>query len=125
MERERTILVVDDDPNILLFCETVLGQAGFRVVTADSASRGYEAACSQKPDLMIVDIMMEEVDSGFRLAVRLHELLPGVPILMLSAIAGASTRVFDTSPLPVADLVDKPIEAADLLQKARRLLRIA
>jgi DNA-binding response OmpR family regulator len=124
MSRERTILVVDDDPNIILFCETVLGHGGFRVVSADSAAGGFDTARRERPDLMIVDVMMEEVDSGFRLAERLGVLLPGVPILMLSAIAGAATKVFNVSAYPVADLVDKPVEASVLLQKVRRLLRL-
>ncbi|MBN1337647.1 MAG: response regulator [Deltaproteobacteria bacterium] len=124
MDPERTILVIDDDPNIILFCETVLTHAGFRVVSAYSASDGWEVAQKEEPDLIVVDVMMEEVDSGFHLARRLHGLLPDVPILMLSAIADASAKVFDISSLPVSDLVDKPIEASELLSKVRHLLRM-
>ena len=120
-EREK-ILVVDDDPAICLFCRTVLEAGGYQVFTATTGDEGLTRADMEQPDLVVLDIMMEEVDSGFQVAERLRERRPELPILMLSSIAGASSQVFDTTALPVQQLIDKPIRPAALLARVQRLL---
>ena len=69
--------------------------------------------------LIILDIIMEETDSGFQVAQKLGG---DIPIIMLSSIAGASAQVFDTSSLPIADLLDKPIDPDVLLEKIGKVL---
>ena len=122
MSERKKILVVDDDPTICLVCHTVLESGGYQVFTASSATEGLALAKTEQPDLVVLDIMMEEVDSGFQAAKLLQESHPGVPILMLSSIAGASSQVFDTSALPVKQLLDKPIQPAVLLRRVQSLL---
>jgi CheY-like chemotaxis protein len=122
MPERKKILVIDDDPTICMVCRTVLESGGYQVFTAATASEGLSLADSERPDLVILDIMMEEVDSGFQAARTLQARQPGLPILMLSSIAGASSQVFDTSSLPVKQLLDKPIEPALLLRKVSHLL---
>ena len=122
MSERKKILVVDDDPTICLVCRTVLEAGGYQVFTASTATEGLNLAASEQPDLVVLDIMMEEVDSGFQAAKQLQERQPGLPILMLSSIAGASAQVFDTSSLPVKQLLDKPIQPEVLLRKVRTLL---
>ncbi len=122
MSDTKKILIVDDDPNIRLFSRTVLTAHGFQCVTASSAKEGLMLAESEEPDLVVLDIMMEEVDSGFQAARKLAETRPDLPILMLSSIAGASSNVFDVSEVPVAQLIDKPIDPDVLVKKVRRLL---
>ncbi len=122
MSDRKKILVVDDDPTICLFCRTVLEAGGYQVFTATTGSEGLALASSEEPDLVVLDIMMEEVDSGFQVAQQLREQRSDLPILMLSSIAGASAQVFDTTALPVQQLVDKPIQPASLLAKVERLL---
>jgi DNA-binding response OmpR family regulator len=122
MTDRKTILVVDDDPNISLFCRTVLSASGYQVYTAGSAKEGLALALSETPDLVILDIMMEEVDSGFQVARKLAAEKPDLPILMLSSIAGASSNVFDVTELPVAQLIDKPIDPDMLIKKVAKLL---
>jgi DNA-binding response OmpR family regulator len=122
MPDRKKILVIDDDPNVCLFCRTVLAVEGHQVFTATSAREGLALADSERPDLVILDIMMEEVDSGFQAARALAAARPGLPILMLSSIAGAASGVFDTSTLPVAQLVDKPLDPTVLQRKVRALL---
>ncbi len=122
MSDRKKILVVDDDPTILLVCRTVLESGGYQVFTASTASEGLRQAGTEGPDLVILDIMMEEVDSGFQAAQELQRTQPDLPILMLSSIAGASAQVFDTSSLPVKQLVDKPIQPDQLLRRVQLLL---
>ena len=122
MSDRKKILVVDDDPGICLFCRTVLEANDYQVFTASTGGEGLALARSERPDLVVLDIMMEEVDSGFQVAVKLQALQPDLPIIMLSSIAGASSQVFDTTSLPVKQLIDKPIQPAALLARVARLL---
>ncbi|MBN2360824.1 MAG: response regulator transcription factor [Deltaproteobacteria bacterium] len=118
----KKILVVDDDPDIQKFCRTILEKEGYAVVPALSAAEGQRLAQSERPDLVVLDIMMEASDSGFHLAGWLSEQSPGLPVLMLSSIADAAGQVFDTSTLPVAELIPKPIEPKELIAKIEKLL---
>lgn len=120
-DRKR-ILVIDDDRDVRAFCVTVLTGSGYRVETAPSAREGLALARTWQPDLVILDIMMEAVDSGFRVARDLAEERPRMPILMLSSIADAAADLFDATTLPVALLVDKPIGPDFLVDTVRRLL---
>jgi len=116
------ILVVDDDPDVLEVCRLVLKRAGYSVSTASSGAEGRKRLQAALPDLVILDIMMEEADTGFKLA---REFGPSVPIVVLSSIAEASSRVFDTTTLTVAAMIDKPIAPDDLLATVRRILKEA
>lgn len=118
----KKILAIDDDHDMLDFCRLVLESAGYSVFTADNAKDGFVLAESAAPDLALLDIMMEDVDSGFRIATQLDR---KKPILMLSAIAGGADQLFDTSSLPVSDLAQKPLSPDDLLREVERLLSMA
>ncbi len=118
----RTILVVDDDVDLCDFCAVVLKSQGAQVLCANSVPEGLKLAQEARPDLVVLDIIMEEADSGFQLASRLSKDYPGLPIIMLSSIAEASSQVFDTSTLPVHELVEKPMAPQDLLNTVKRLL---
>jgi len=114
------ILVVDADPDVLEVCRLVLKRAGYGVSTASSGAEAREKLRAALPALVILDIMMDEADSGFKVA---QEFGPSVPIVVLSSIAEASSRVFDTTTLPVAAMIDKPIQPQDLLATVRRILK--
>jgi len=122
MTEKRRILVIDDDPDIHDFCRLVLENAGYAVQVAESGAEGRDAATSTPPDLVVLDVMMEQADSGFETAKWFAASHPGVPVLMLSSIADAADALFDTSTLAVADLVNKPIAPQDLVSKVERLL---
>jgi len=118
----KKILVVDDDPDIQEFCRTILEAAGHQVVTAASASEGRQQMETERPDLVVLDIMMEAADTGFEMATWLAREHPGRPVVMLSSIAAAAEQVFDTSTLPVSALVNKPITPKELLRQVEKLL---
>jgi DNA-binding NarL/FixJ family response regulator len=77
---------------------------------------------AERPDVMLLDIMMEAADSGLRMAEWMAEHHPTTPVMVLSSIADAAGQVFDTSALPVADIVNKPIAADDLLAKVASMV---
>jgi DNA-binding NtrC family response regulator len=119
MSAPRTILVIDDDADIRESLKIVLESGGFRVVSADSAKAGASLLASEKPDLVILDVIMEEVDAGFILAEQIGNT---VPVILLSSIGDASVKVFDAQKLPVREILQKPVKPAVLLDKVNRHL---
>jgi DNA-binding response OmpR family regulator len=122
MSEGKKILVVDDDEDIHLSCRMVLERAGYEVLSALSAEDGRRMVGTERPDVVLLDIMMEAADSGLRMASWLAKEHPGTPVMVLSSIAAAADQVFDTSTLPIADLANKPIAPDVLLTKVAGLL---
>ncbi|HOX40356.1 MAG TPA: response regulator [Candidatus Brocadiia bacterium] len=116
------ILVIDDDKDVGDYCRMVLEEKGYAVRWASGVKEGKAAIAAKVPDLIILDVMMEEADSGFKFAVKLSQEKPGLPIIMLSSIADAASAVFDTTTLPVSELVEKPMKPDDLVKTVQRLL---
>ena len=83
------VLVVDDDPAIRLLCSVNLQSEGFVVLEAEDGRRGLEQACSERPDLVVTDVMMPGLD-GFQLAdaLRRDERTREIPLIILSGEAG-------------------------------------
>jgi DNA-binding NtrC family response regulator len=117
------ILVIDDDPDIINYCTVVFEGRGYQVRGAVSAAEGEAALRERRPDLVILDIMMESPDSGFELANVIARDFTGLPVILFSSIADAAMWTFDTSALPVSAMLEKPIEPDDLLDTVRRLLK--
>jgi len=125
MSDPKRILVVDDDPDIQAICSIVLKQAGYQVLYADSGLMCREMVEKSEPDLIILDVMMEQADAGFVTAKWLAEHHSFIPVLLMSSIVAAADELFDTSILKVADLVNKPVPPAELLSRVERLLKRA
>ncbi|MBN1944417.1 MAG: response regulator [Bradymonadales bacterium] len=122
MTDKAKILVIDDDQDIHEFCRLVLESAGYEVLVAYSGAEGKEIMNETQADLVILDVMMEQADTGFEAARWFASEYPNVPVIMLSSIADAADNLFDTSTLNVADLVNKPIAPQELVDKVARLL---
>jgi len=119
---EYKILVIDDDPDIQWFCRDLLEPQGYAVALASSGAEGREAMAADPADLVILDVMMEEADAGFKTAQWFAANFPNVPVILLSSIADAADQLFDTSTLKLADIVNKPISPKSLLEKVAKLL---
>ena len=81
---DEKILLVDDEPDIIEFLGYNLTKEGFDVLIATSGSEAIEVAKKNKPDLIILDVMMPEMD-GFTMAKKVHEQDSEMPIVFLSA----------------------------------------
>ncbi|MEK7306974.1 MAG: response regulator, partial [Nitrospirota bacterium] len=81
-----SILAIDDDPQILMLLESILGVEGFGVVKASSGEEGYNAAIEIQPDLVILDLLMPDIN-GFEILRRLkrHPTTKGIPVIILTA----------------------------------------
>jgi len=125
----KKLLVVDDDPDILEQLGHVLKANGYEVTTSDSAANAEESLISFQPDLAIVDLMMEQMDSGFVLCHQIKNLYPNTPIIMLTAVRAATGLGFDAkSPeakswIKADCILDKPVRAEELLNSVRKLLK--
>jgi CheY-like chemotaxis protein len=86
MENNKTIMVVDDNPDIITIVRTILEGKGFNVVSASSGAECLQALKSQKPDLIVLDIMMPEMD-GLEVLTRLKSMseFTNVPVVLLTA----------------------------------------
>jgi len=123
------ILVVDDDPDFVEVARLVLGGEGFSI---ESASNGEEAMALmrlQRPDLVILDVMMRGILDGLRTGqeMRSNGDLRSVPILMVSSISDSSFAGLlpQADSLPADNFMTKPIDGTVLVAEVRRLLHAA
>jgi CheY-like chemotaxis protein len=126
MSTPKTILIADDDVDWLSAAQAILEAAGHRVLTAEDETSGMAAARSERLDLILLDLMMEETDSGVRLAHRLRAspATQHIPIIILTSVRAATG--FEFSPETAADYawiaadawIEKPIPPAKLLALA-------
>ena len=118
------ILLVDDDPDITDAGKLVLEREGHVVRIANSAASGLAAITAAAPDLLVLDIMMDEPDDGIVLARKLRGLGCKFPIIALSSIGKVTGREYDKDGemLPVDDFVSKPVYPAILIEKVKKLL---
>jgi len=125
---KRTILVIDDDIDLVEIIRLTLENEGFGVIDAQNGARGLELARERKPDLILLDVMMGEIDEGFQVA---YELRKGdntrdIPIIMLTAVADQTGYAFDPEKdsdfLPVDEYLEKPVSPRRLVDLVRKHL---
>jgi CheY-like chemotaxis protein len=87
------ILIIDDDHDFLYQVKFQLEKSGFEVITSDTQKEAEEILSKIKPDLAIVDLIMESEDSGFVLCYKIRKKYPDVPIIIATAVS-AKTGVF-------------------------------
>lgn len=122
------ILVVDDDIDYLTQIQTQLEAVGFEVTTAESVDAAREHLDKQRPNLAIVDLMMENYDDGFRLCHAIKKADASIPVILVTGVASETGIDFDASTKEErswikADVVlDKPIRFEQLQREIDRLL---
>lgn len=114
--KKKTILAIDDDPDIRAALRVVLEAAGFSVGEAANGEEGLEVANRIKPDAVICDLMMETVDSGSTVALKLRESGYDGPIYMLSSAGDAVQYNLDARALGLSGIFQKPIEPKTLVK---------
>lgn len=127
--KKKKILIVDDDLDILAALSAILTEAGFDVVTADSKQTGLEKLISSKPDLAILDVMMETNQAGFELTREIRKIFEFVnlPIIMLTGVGDITGVNFEAAMsdydwLPADSYIEKPIEPDELIEEINSLL---
>ena len=118
---EASLLVVEDDPNILELLSASLRFAGFEVRTATSGSNALAVATEQRPDLVVLDIMLPDVD-GFDVIKRLRAEGERVPVVFLTARDATDDKIRGLT-LGGDDYVTKPFSLEELTARIRAVLR--
>jgi len=118
------VLCIDDDDDARMAIGMILEANGYTMVEASSAEDGLRAYKASNPDVVIVDLMMEEVDLGANLAKDLKALGNKVPVYMLSSVGDDLSTSTDSVALGLDGVFQKPVAAATLLGvlKTRRSL---
>lgn len=122
----KKILVVDDDQHIVSLIKTRFEANSYEVITANDGEECIEKILSDKPDLVILDIMMPKVD-GYNVLVGIKEIkaitgeLPEIPVIVLTAVADPRVREM-VEKEQIVDYIIKPFDSADLLSKVKKAL---
>jgi DNA-binding response OmpR family regulator len=123
------ILLVDDDADLVIAVGTILKNNNFDVVTAYNKKEGLEKLLTEKPDLAILDVMMEETHDGFDLArdirkIPEYEKLPIIMLTSVDGITGVNFKAAMSNPnwLPADDYLDKPVEPDELINTISEVL---
>ena len=123
------ILVVDDDVGLVGALTEVLETKGYTVVAAYNGEQGYQKAHEEKPDLILLDVMMTRDNEGFDIARRLKEdpITQHLPVIIVTGIRKAKHLPFSFEPdedwLPVKAVLEKPVRPEVLLTHIAEALR--
>jgi len=127
----KRILIVDDNRSLVTAAERILQKEGFDTLTACDGSEGLNKALAERPDLVILDIVMPGLD-GYEVcrALRKDPETAGIPVLMLTVKgqAGSPTGTkeqIDGFNAGALDFVSKPVKAKELVERVSALLWLA
>ncbi len=122
------VLLVDDDPDFIEANSIVLEASGFEVLSANSGAEGLRMVREEKPDVVILDVMMEHTDEGFAVARRIRSRLRSdVPIIMLTSVGKVTGYDFNPEEnpdfFPVNIFLEKPVPPSILVNRVREVLK--
>ncbi len=118
----KKILVVDDETFMHIFMKHHLTRAGYEVLAARDGREGLDQAARESPDLIVMDVMMDEMDGLSALReLKNAEATRGVPVIMITTSATALTRR-ESEASGAAVFLTKPFSPTQLLEEIKRLL---
>lgn len=120
---KHVILYVDDDPDFRDSLRQILEANGYIMVEASSADEGLRVYESTRPDFILVDLMMEEIDAGTNLVTELRAAGNTSPVYMLSSVGDSMSRMTSPAELGLAGVFQKPIDHKRLLSVLQSQLR--
>jgi CheY-like chemotaxis protein len=128
-EDTKKILVVDDDIDLLEQVKAVLEASGYQVMSAESEKEAEQLLEKERPDLAVLDLMMENQDSGFVLSYKIKKKDPTIPVIIVTAVTSQTGIHFDTSGpneqswIKADAILEKDIRYEQLLGEIKRLLK--
>lgn len=128
MNTDKTILLVDDDTDFLAQHEMQLTAAGFKVVTAEDSNAAMDIVNKSRPDLAIVDIMLEHMDAGFTLCYHLKKKDSTLPVIVVTGVTSRTGMEFDAATkeekswVKADAMLAKPVRFEQLLREIARLV---
>ncbi|MEJ2724357.1 MAG: response regulator [Deltaproteobacteria bacterium] len=128
VDKVAKILIVDDNPDFLFTMETFLNRNGFETIVAEDGKKGVELAKREHPDLVLLDVMMETLFSGFEVCKQL-KLDPGLKDVPIIGISGMGDELGvgykkerDEEYFNPDEFFEKPVDKGKLLAKIKELL---
>ena len=118
----RKILIIDDDPDILDAVSIVLKSENYIVVTAMDGKEGVEKFKSEKPDLVLCDMMMERIDAGAKAAEAIRKEDKDVPIYLLISIGSVTDINVDINAKGFSGVLQKPLDIENLKSEMQKAL---
>ncbi|MFA5553577.1 MAG: response regulator [Phycisphaerae bacterium] len=118
----KKVLMIDDDHELIEAISNILDAKGYDVVSANDGKQGIEMAKKEKPDIILLDVMMTTKSEGFDVARELHKdaNLKDTPVIMLTGIRREMNLPFGFEPdqdwLPVKGFLEKPVKPEVLLK---------
>ncbi len=128
MSNPKTILIVDDDRDFVESNKDLLEAYGYRVIAAHDGASGLEMARAEKPDIMILDVMMATQTEGFEVARKIPQTpeLKGLHVLLVTGVTKDLHLPFGFEPdetwLPVDRVLEKPIAPSRLLAEIQKVI---
>lgn len=125
----KKILIIDDDNDLVESIVNLLEAKGYDVVSASNGTEGVAKAKAEKPDLILLDVMMTTKDEGFNVARELKtvEELKGTPVIMVTGVRKEMNLPFGFEPddtwLPVKQFLEKPVKPETLLNAVADALK--
>jgi two-component system, OmpR family, response regulator len=123
-----TILLVDDDQDYLFQLQSKIEKFGYKTITAEGQKEAEELLEKTKPDLAILDLMMENEDSGFILCYKMKKKYPGIPIIIATGVTAETGISFDINDennrkwIKADRFLDKGIRTERLMEEIENLL---
>ncbi len=126
MKGKAKILCIEDDPDMIEFIKLILGNAGYTVIGADGGAEGLEAMRREKPDLVLLDLMMPEMDGA---DVLLHkkndESIRDIPVIALTAMDAPFDQVMWLARTDLQDFIVKSkLPRRELIARIERVLQL-
>ena len=124
----KKILIIDDDIDLVEALRLMLESEGFEVIDAQDGKKGLQKILDEKPDLVLLDVMMGTQDEGFHVAyqIRNQEESADLPIIMLTAVGQETGFSFDKEKdedyLPVDEFIEKPVNPDTLIELVKNNL---
>ncbi len=117
----KKVLVVDDEPDTLELVKLVLESGGFTTMMAKSGKEALNMIEDSKPDLVLLDIMMPDMD-GWEVFRKIKERFAGIPVAILTAKAQNIDRLLGLHVLKADDYITKPFGKNELIERVRKLM---
>jgi two-component system, OmpR family, response regulator len=126
----KTVLLVDDDPDFLYQQKLQLEAAGMTVISAENEKQAEEMLKNMRPDLAVIDLMMENVDGGFTLCYHIKKRDPNIPVILVTSVNNETGLHFDAADpeqkswIKADAFLSKPIRFEQLKKEVDRLLGV-
>ena len=116
------VLLVDDDPAMIEVSRIILEKEGFEVISANDKDNGLRMAEEERPDIMVLDVMMKELDDGIVMVRELRARGVQTPIIMLTGLGKATCMKFVNTDdqLQVNEYFEKPVEPQKLIDAIKK-----